>query len=276
MPSEHTGTGDPSRTLELLWRHAGAGRDGAATRAASGPGRAGRRGPRPGLTVDTVLVSAIELADADGLAALTMRRLATALGVAPMTLYTYVPGKGELLDLMLDTVYAELPLVDSGGQPWRDRLAQVAEQNRALYAAHPWAAEISTARPPLGPGQLAKYEHELAALDGLGLDDVTTDAALTYLLGFVQGWARAAADARSLRGTDTTGAALDDERWWAANAPLLERVLDPARYPRAVRVGSAAGAAHGAAYSPDHAYRFGLARVIDGLATLFEAAPPPP
>ena len=276
MPSEHIGTGDPSR-IELLWRHAGESGGPAAPETS---GRAGRRGPRPGLTVDAVLVSAIELADADGLAALTMRRLATALGVAPMTLYTYVPGKGELLDLMLDTVYAELSLADTGGQPWRDRLAQVAEQNRALYAAHPWAAEISTARPPLGPGQLAKYEHELAALDGLGLDDVTADATLTYLLGFVQGWARAAADARALRGTDTgtgsAGAVLDDERWWAANAPLLERVLDPARYPRAVRVGAAAGAAHGAAYSPDHAYRFGLARVLDGLAALIEAAPPPP
>jgi AcrR family transcriptional regulator len=274
VPSEHTGTGDPSHTLELLWRHSGAA---AASAPDVGRGRAaGRRGPRQGLTVDAVLVSAIELADADGLAALTMRRLATALGVAPMTLYTYVPGKGELLDLMVDAVYAELPLPDSAGQPWRQRLGRVAEQNRALYADHPWAAEISTARPPLGPGQLAKYEHELAALDGLGLDDVTADAALTYLLGFVQGWARAAADARAPRGagTGTAGAALDDERWWAANAPLLERVLDPARYPRAVRIGAAAGAAHGAAYSPDHAYHFGLARVLDGLATLLEATPP--
>ncbi|MDT7561257.1 MAG: hypothetical protein QOI68_5727 [Pseudonocardiales bacterium] len=275
MPSEHTGAGDPARTLELLWRHAAVvvGPADAGAEPAAGPvapaGRlSGRRGPRPGLTVDAVVVSAIALADSAGLDAVTMRQLATALGVAPMTLYTYVPGKAELLDLMLDTVYGELPLADSSGQPWRSRLAAVAEQNRALYTAHPWAAEISTARPPLGPGQLAKYEHELAALDGLGLDDVTMDAVLTYLLGFVQGWARAAADARALRGADALGSALDDERWWAANAPLLERVFDPARYPRAVRVGSAAGAAHGAAYSPDHAYGFGLARVLDGLGAL--------
>jgi AcrR family transcriptional regulator len=271
VSSEHTGAGDPARTLALLWRHAPADTDlaGAGSGRAAGPGaRSGRRGPRPGLTVDAVVASAIALADSAGLDAVTMRQLATALGVAPMTLYTYVPGKAELLDLMLDTVYAGLPLADSSGQPWRSRLAAVAEQNRALYTAHPWAAEISTARPPLGPGQLAKYEHELAALDGLGLDDVTMDAVLTYLLGFVQGWARAAADARALRGADTRGSALDDERWWAANAPLLERVFDPARYPRAVRVGSAAGAAHGAAYSPDHAYEFGLARVLDGLGAL--------
>ncbi|HWN31773.1 MAG TPA: TetR/AcrR family transcriptional regulator C-terminal domain-containing protein, partial [Pseudonocardia sp.] len=148
-----------------------------------------------------------------------------------------------------------------------------------LYLAHPWAAEISTARPPLGPGQLAKYEHELAALEGLGLDDVTMDAALTYLLGFVQGWARAAADARALRGAGESGAGdsgaalgavLDDERWWAANAPLLERMFDPERYPTAVRVGSAAGAAYRAAFSPDHAYAFGLARVLDGLGALIK------
>src|SRR2546430_2174150 len=79
------------------------------------------------------------------------------------------------------------------------------------------------ARPPLGPGLMAKYEHELSALDGLGLDDVEMDAALTYLLTFVQAWARAAADAQAAR-QDT---ATDDEQWWAAHAPLLQRVLDP-------------------------------------------------
>lgn len=254
MPSERSGAGDPVRTLELLWR-------------LSDP--APRRGPRPGLSIDVVVDSATELADAEGLDAVTMRRLATTLGVAPMTLYTYVPGKAELLDLMLDAAYGRLPLAGTSGQPWRRRLTAVAEENRALFQRHPWAAEISTTRPPLGPGQLAKYEHELAALDGLGLDDVTMDAALTYLLGFVQGWARASANAIALR---PAGAA-DDEQWWAATAPVLARVFDPARYPLAARVGSAAGAAHGAAYGPEHAYQFGLARVLDGLGALIDADP---
>ena len=251
MASERSGAGDPVRTLELLWRL---------------PVEGPRRGPRPALSIDAVVASATALADAEGLDAVTMRRVAAALGVAPMTLYTYVPGKAELLDLMLDAAYAQLPLVDTAGQPWRRRLIAVAAENRAMLEAHPWAAEISTVRPPLGPGQLAKYEHELAALDGLGLDDVTMDAALTYLLGFVQAWARASADARSLRPAGAT----DDEQWWAATAPVLERVFDPARYPLAARVGSAAGAAHGAAYGPEHAYEFGLARVLDGLAALID------
>ena len=130
--------------------------------------------------------AAIGLADDDGLDAVTMRRVAELVGAAPMTLYTYVPGKAELLDLMLDAVYARMPRTDTAGQPWRDRAAAVAEENRALFAAHPWAAEVSTARPPLGPGQMAKYEHELRALDGLGLTDVDLDAALAHLLAFVR------------------------------------------------------------------------------------------
>lgn len=248
MVSERTGGGDPTRTLELLWR----------------VGRPARRGPRPGLSVGVVVESATALADREGLGAITMRRLAGDLGVAAMTLYTYVPGKAELLDLMLDAAYGVMPRADTTGQSWRSRLTAVAGENRALFRDHPWAAEVSAVRPPLGPGLIAKYEHELKALEGLGLDDVTMDAALTHLLGFVQACARAEADVAALR-TD-----VDDQRWWEANAPLLERVLDPGRYPLASRVGSAAGAAHGAAYSPEHTWNFGLARVLDGLAALIE------
>jgi AcrR family transcriptional regulator len=211
-----------------------------------------------------VLASAIALADVEGLEALTMRRVANALGVAPMTLYTYLPGKAELLDLMLDAAYADMPLADTSHRPWRQRLAAVAEENHALYARHPWAADISTARPPLGPGLIAKYEHELAAFDGLDLQDVTVDATLTHLLGFVLSCARVANEVATMRPAGAAG----DERWWAANAPLLARVLDPASYPRAVRVGTAAGRAHGAAYRPAHAYEFGLARVLDGIGAL--------
>ena len=184
-----------------------------------------------------------------------------------MTLYTYVPGKAELIDLMLDVAYRRMPLTDSTGRPWRERLTAVADQNRALFTAHPWASAVSTLRPPLGPGLMAKYEHELAALDGLGLGDVEMDDALTYVLGFVQANARTAVDARAAQ-VDT---ALTDEQWWAANAPLLDQVFDRETYPLAVRVGSAAGAAQGSAYDPERAYRFGLERVLDGIAAVLRS-----
>ncbi|WNV90415.1 TetR/AcrR family transcriptional regulator [Umezawaea sp. Da 62-37] len=251
MTGERTSAGDPDRTLRLLWRD---------------PTAVPRRGPRQGLTIDAVVDAATALADADGLDAVTMRKVAAELGVVAMTLYTYVPGKAELLDLMLDAAYARMVRTDTGGRPWRERVGEVAAENRRLFEAHPWAALVSTGRPLLGPGQMAKYEHELSALDGLGLDDVEIDASLAHLLGFVRAWARDAADA----GAAVRESAMTDEQWWAVNAPLLERVLDPEAYPLASRVGSAAGAAHGTAYDPGHAYGFGLERLLDGLAALVE------
>ena len=246
IPSARTGAGDPARTLRLLWRD---------------PAAMPRHGPRQGLTVNQVVAAATALADAEGLDAVTMRRVATSLGVVPMTLYTYVPGKAELLDLMLDSAYARMPRA-------RHRRAAVAAAGHRDRRREPGPVRGPPLGrgdlhhpPPLGPGLMAKYEHELSALDGLGLDDVQMDDALTHLLAFVQAWARAAADARSNRESG-----MDDEQWWAAHAPLLEQVLDPAAYPLAARVGTAAGTARGAAYDPEHAYQFGLRVILDGLA----------
>ncbi len=250
MPSDRTSTGDPARTLALLWE------------AAPAP----RRGPGRGLRVGAVVDAATALADREGLVAVSMRRVAQELGVSAMTLYTYVPGKAELVDLMLDAAYRRLPLTDSTGRPWRERITAVADDNRALYLRHPWASAVSTLRPPLGPGLMAKYEHELAALEGLGLSDVEMDDALTYLLSFVQANARAAVDARAAQ----VESAMTDAQWWAANAGLLSKVLDEEAYPLAVRVGSAAGAAQGSAHDPEHAYQFGLQRLLDGLTVLID------
>ncbi|UJR80021.1 TetR/AcrR family transcriptional regulator [Sandaracinus amylolyticus] len=251
MARERTGAGDPARTLELLWR---------ASRELDAP----QRGPRPTLSIDAVVEAAIELADADGIDALSMRSLAQRFGVAPMALYTYVPGKAELLDLMVDHAYRTMPRSTPRGASWRARIAEVADDNLALHRRHPWLARVATHRPPLGPGLMAKYDHELRALEGTGLDDVEMDAALTFVLGFVASCASAAVDERAAE----RESAMADQAWWAANAPLLARVLDPTRFPVAARVGAAAGEAHGAAYSPEHAYAFGLERVLDGLEVL--------
>jgi hypothetical protein len=184
-----------------------------------------------------------------------------------MSVYTYVPGKAELLDLMLDSVYAAMPRPRWRTRSWRSRLTSVASRNRALFEAHSWAASVaSLSRPPLGPGLMEKYEHELSAFDDTGLDDVQMDAALTYLLGFVQASARAAAEVDAVQ-RETQ---MNDAAWWEKNAPLLARIFDEKSYPRAVRVGAAAGAAQSAAYNADHAYEFGLQRVLDGLGVLID------
>ncbi|ONM47578.1 TetR/AcrR family transcriptional regulator [Nocardia donostiensis] len=250
QPKERSGAGDPVRTLELLWRV---------------PGKAGR-GPKQRSSTDAVVTAAIEIADTDGIGALTMRAVANHLGLTPMATYTYVPGKAELIDLMLDTVYLQMDRTDLTGLDWRAKVTAIAAENRAMLTRHPWVAYLPITRPPLGPGQLTKYDHELAAFDGLGLDEVTMDAALTYVLGFVVSAARIS--------IDTAAAAADsgysDQQWWERAAPLLEQLIDPERYPLATRVGTAAGHAHDSAYSAEHAWEFGLARVLDGLAAQFE------
>jgi AcrR family transcriptional regulator len=250
VASERTSAGDPARTLALLWRLE----------------TAPRRGPGRGLDLETVIGTAIGLADREGLSAVSMRRLAQELGVSTMTLYTYVPGKAELLDLMLDRAYQRLPLSDLSGRPWRERLTVISDDNRQLFLDHPWAVEVSTMRPPLGPGLMAKYEYELSTLEGLALTDLEMDDALTFVLSFVQSNARAALDAHAAQ----RESAMSDAQWWEVNGPLLSRVLDESAYPVASRVGSAAGEAHGSAHDPEHAYRFGLERVLDGLAPLIE------
>lgn len=248
MADDRTSSADPTTVLRLLWRHTLEGAEDA------------RRGPRRTLSVDVVVAAAIALADEQGLEAVTMRTLAQRLQIGAMSLYTYVPGRGELVDLMLDTLYAAMPGEDRSDRPWLQRVRAVAEANRDLYRAHPWAARVSTLRPPLGPGQMAKYERELAAFTGSGLGDVGTDDALTWLLTFVRANAVDAADAHRASG--------DGQQWWQAAGPVLARVLDEAAFPLATRIGTAAGAAHASAHDPDHAYDFGIARVIEAIARL--------
>jgi AcrR family transcriptional regulator len=239
-----------ARTMALLWRRA--------------PGRAREPAGRSGLTVDRIVAAALGIADRDGLDALTMRGIADELGVSSMTPYGYVPSKGELLALMLDTVYERMTSTLDHEAGWRERVAAVAHDNRALHRARPWTLYVSTVRPWPGPGLLAKYERELSALEGIGLHDLEMDAALSHLLGLVR--ASVQAEVEVVGVTAETGAG--DARWWESVGPVLAAVVDEAAYPLASRVGTAAGVAHGAAYSPDAVYAFGLGRLLDGIEAL--------
>jgi AcrR family transcriptional regulator len=240
---------DPARGLALLW------------------GSHGKPG-RSGLTVRAVVSAAIELADARGLDAVSMRQVADALKVGTMSIYTHVPGKTELTDLMVDTVYgrlyedADAPSRQVGG--WRESLGFIARRNWDLYQHHPWLLEIVSARPVLGPNATLKYEAELRPLDNLGLTDVEMDSVLTLLLTHVEGTARAQASAR--RTQQESG--MTDGEWWVTAAPLLDNVLNAKRFPVATRVGQSAGQAYQGASSPEHAFQFGLERILDGVALL--------
>jgi len=248
---------DPARSLALLW--------GSHTR----PGRSG-------LTVRAIVTTAIELADAHGLESVSMRQVAEQLKVGTMSLYTHVPSKAELTDLMFDTVQGELyadedePARQPGG--WRGGLEFIARRNWELLERHPWLHDVPSGRNTLGPNVTLRYETELRPLDGLGLTDVEMDSALTLVLSHVQATARQAADHR--RTQQESG--LTDEEWWVATAPLLERYMAGLadRFPLASRVGTSAGEEHQAMLDPDQALAFGLARILDGIALLIEQRSP--
>lgn len=255
MTTEFTGAGDPKRSMELLW----------------GLQERGKRGPKPRLTVDEIAHAAIRLADAEGLATLSMRRVAEAVGVSTMSLYTYVPSKAELIDVMLDRVLGETIDLGESGSGWREKLAAMARQDWERGKRHPWMLQVGTHRPPLGPNLMAKHEATLTILNGLGLTDLEMDRAAILVLSYVQGAVRQAVEADQVR----LHTGLSDQQWWVAQEPLLMEVLDPIRFPLSFRVGEAVGEAFDAVTDPVGNFEFGLERVLDGLEAFFNARKAP-
>jgi AcrR family transcriptional regulator len=246
---------DPARSLALLWG------------SHSKPGRSG-------LTIAAIVGAAIELADAAGLEAVSMRQVAERLQAGTMSLYTHIPGKGELNELMIDTVYGQLyadvdePARQPGG--WREGLRFIAARNWELYQRHPWLLQIVGARPVLGPNASLKYEAELRPLDGIGLTDLEMDAVLTLVLTHVEGTARA--QANMIQAQRDTG--MSDAEWWGSVAPIFAKVAAGASFPVGARVGQAAGMEHQAAANPRHAFSFGLERILDGVDHLIAGRAP--
>jgi AcrR family transcriptional regulator len=249
MKKNKTQSDDTAKRLALLW--------GSQT----SPGRSG-------LTLKAIVAAAIGIADQEGLEALSMRGVAEKLGVGTMSLYTHVPGKDELIDLMLDTVYGQLyenveePSRQSGD--WHAALRFIAQRNWDLYLKHSWMLQISMGRPILGPHASLKYEAELRPLDRLGLSDLEMDATLTLILTHVEGCARIqSALARSQRDTGMT-----DAEWWVKQGPFMDKIIDPNIFPVATRVGTATGQEFQSASNPEHLLKFGLDSILTGISEL--------
>jgi hypothetical protein len=161
-----------------------------------------------------------------------------------MTLYSHVPGKGELVDLMLDSALGELYPDDQAPTAgnWRARVEAVARENRQFLLRHPWA--LSIGRPLPGPHRMRKYEIELRAVDGMGLSEAQMDLLVTLLDGFVR------------------GAVSDSPRQLDAGL-----VVDSDRFPTAARVAAVAGKEL-PDDAADRAFEFGLERLLDGIGVL--------
>ncbi len=274
MPPTDSPQNQARQMLALLWRNF-------PTQGQPAPTPHPKHGPKPGLNHDQLVKTAISLADAEGLSALTIRRVAQTLQVSPMSLYTYVNNKAELIELMIDAVYFEgytlspqdkvlsqkgkKKALNSTPKNWREQVQALAQSNLELFLRHPWLIESYSERPPLGPGVMFKYETELNALEGWGLSDVDLDASLSFVLNFVRAAARDIVQAQAAQQQNSNA------EWWQAHEVALLTYVNPKQFPLSSRVGSAAGAANQGAYNAKKAYNFGLDRVMAGLAPLFES-----
>jgi AcrR family transcriptional regulator len=220
---------DPDRGVELLWDD------------------------RPALSLDRIVAAAVEVADAEGLAGLSMRKVAERLGFTSMALYRHVPGRGHLVDLMRDAVLGQ-PVEASGGD-WRSRLADFARQALELRKRHSWLAEVRGRHVP-GPNALAHYEHALGILVGTGLTPAEVVAAVGLVARFVD--AEALALVEAARAEESTG--VSDDEWWGARDTLYAR-FD--RYPVLTGLWEAGG--FDQSVSP---FGFGLERLLDGIEIL--------
>ncbi|WP_380282842.1 TetR/AcrR family transcriptional regulator [Kitasatospora purpeofusca] len=209
-----------------------------------------RPAPAP-LSRERIVGAAVRLADADGLEAVSLRKVAAALEVGPMRLYGYIATKDELLDLMVDAVYAE---IRPAGDGWRQVLHSLAEATRQAAHRHEWFADLIGGRPQLGPHTLAGGEAVVAAMDGVALD--VTVPAIAAVNAYVVGAVRREITER--RAERATG--MDKEQWQAAYGPYLERAFATGRFPALATV-----VRDGPHLDPDQTFRTGLDFLLDGI-----------
>lgn len=220
------------------------------------------RGPVPSLSREVIATAAVTLADAQGIEAVSMRAVATKLGVGAASLYRYVARKDELIELMVDAVIGRDLEFEVRGD-WREDLRSFAHGLRAMTLRHPWMAVPSAGLRGLGPNQARHYEQVLGAIDGLGLEIDDMLVMVETLDAYVRG--RALEEISEQEAVRRSG--LDQAQWMQTQVPYVESLIESGDYPLLTRVVLDARAPH----DPDrlkHGFDVGLERVLDGLATI--------
>ncbi|WP_345633365.1 TetR/AcrR family transcriptional regulator [Rugosimonospora acidiphila] len=251
--------GRDAPAIELLW--------------GGGAGDGGGGHGRSRLSLDRIVATAVELADADGLGALSMRRVADRLGFTTMSLYRHVPGRAELVELMRDAVFGELAAAppgdtdgdtDGAGAPgtgggWRADLECWAREDWALHLRHLWLVHTARSRRLPGPNAAAAYDRALGIVERTGLPARQVVAVVSLVTGFVETAARQAEEI--LREQRDSG--VSQEQWWHGQDELFGRLLP---YPAVGRLWRAGGFAEF-----EDPFDFGLARTLDGVEQLVRA-----
>jgi AcrR family transcriptional regulator len=220
----------------------------------------GKRGPKPGLTLDRIVTAGIKVALTEGVGALSMARVASELGVGTMSLYRYVAAKDELLTLMVDAALGSPSAAARAGGDWRSGLTAWAIGLRDAYRRHPWSLRVPISAPPLGPNNVAWLEQALRALAGTPLAEQDKLSCILLISGFVRNDATLTAD---------FAAGGSDEPGRPRYGTVLSQLIDAGDFP-ALREAIASGALDDED-DVDAEFNFGLARILDGIEALIRA-----
>ncbi|MEV5554711.1 TetR/AcrR family transcriptional regulator [Nonomuraea wenchangensis] len=220
-------------------------------------------GPRPGLSLDRIVATAVEMAAADGLAAVSMVKVARELGVTTMALYRYVASKDELLDLMVDAGIGPPPPpgnADPAPGTWREWLVRWAWDYLGVLRRHPWMLQIPVSGPPITPNQIAWLERNLASLRDTPLTEAEKLSVTMLLAGYVRHWGGLTLAFRT--SSKTSAPAIDYGR-------ALKRLADERDFP--ALSAAIAGGAIDDEWDTDGGedeFVFGLDRILDGVEVL--------
>lgn len=248
MAKERTKQRDLDRTFELLWD----------TREPPS------RGPKRSLSVERIVQAAIDIADAEGLDAVSMRRVAEQFSVTTMSLYRYVPSKDDLLELMVDAIAAPAPDPADMPEQWRDGLHWWAHQQFAVVRRHPWLAQYGFTHPPMGPNNIQWMECAIQAILKSGLSEDDVIGVLMLISNYTQSEARQ--QFYLIQAEATTGVAYEDVG--RVYARILEKVVDDGQHPGLGRI-IAAGVFAGDS-GPDEDFEYGLTFILDGVEALIK------
>lgn len=212
------------------------------------------RGPKPGLTIAGITTAAVACADADGLDAVSMNKVGAAFGVSGMALYRHIPGKTELVELMVEAVLTPGPALPDPETDWRTRLVDWSRQLLTIYSTHPWLLTATTMRRQLlGPNQLQWMDAALEALESAGLQATERHQVFLLIAGHVRNLAQQHAD------FDADHA----REWQQLTSELVDRHAE--RFPALARTLTGTN-------RQIDSLVFGLDRIFDGIQTLIDSS----
>ncbi|TDW66678.1 TetR/AcrR family transcriptional regulator [Kribbella pratensis] len=222
-----------------------------------------RRGPKPSLTLDDIVGAAIEIADAEDLAAVSMARVADRLGNSTMALYRHVKSKDELLVIMSDAAL-ERPDPMPEGVDWRTGLTFWADGVLTAIRRHRWYAKVPISGPPAGPNNLAWFDSALGVLKDTGLPEEAKVGVVMGLITYVQGEIRMA--------FDLAAGYADNPDAFQRFGSTLRRVADPRVYPAVARSVEAGVFDEVGSFEEDNEadFDFGLQLYLDGVAAFID------